>query len=406
MRFRSILGIAVRSLNRNKMRSFLTMLGVIIGVGAVITMLAVGQGARDAIKAQIAALGTNVILIFPGSFTQGGVRMEAGSASQLTDEDADAIKKQCPSIQFVTPIVRTASQVKTGNQNWRTSIYGVYPEYVDIRDWPLKDGANITDADLRGATKVCVIGLTVVKNLFPDNQSVIGQTVRIKNLPFKVVGVLSEKGQNAMGQDQDDQILAPFSTVQKKLMGVTFANSLTASASSEKLIDEARQEINQTLIDRRKGSGGDGTSFTIRTQTDIGNAADQTSRTLGILLASIACVSLIVGGIGIMNIMLVSVTERTREIGTRMAVGARGSDVLLQFLVEALVMSFTGGILGILGGAGTSMLISKLQGWPVSVILFSVALGFGFSAAIGIFFGWYPARKAASLKPIDALRYE
>ena len=234
----------------------------------------------------------------------------------------------------------------------------------------------------------------------------MGKTIRIRNLPFKVAGVLSEKGQNAMGQDQDDIILAPFSTVQKKVMGITFANSLIASATSEDQIEEARQEINQALTDRRRGSGGDGTDYTIRTQTDIGNAASQTSKTLSVLLASIACVSLIVGGIGIMNIMLVSVTERTREIGIRMAVGARGTDVLLQFLVEALVMSFTGGILGIAAGAGFSVLISKIQGWPVTVSVFSVLLGFSFSAAIGIFFGWYPARKAASLKPIDALRYE
>jgi putative ABC transport system permease protein len=406
MRFQSILKIAIRSLNRNKMRSFLTMLGVIIGVAAVITMLAVGQGARDAIKSQIAALGTNVILIFPGSFTQGGVRMEAGSASQLTEDDVAAIRKQCPAVAYITPIVRTTNQVKIGNQNWRTTIYGVYPEYVDIRDWPLKEGVNTTDADGRGGTKVCIVGMTVVKNLFPENpSSVVGQIIRIKNLPFKIIGVLSEKGQNAMGQDQDDQIIAPFSTVQKKLMGITFANSLTASARSEQVINEASAEISQTLNDRRHGQA-ENSSFTIRTQTDLGNAADQTSRTLSILLAAIAGVSLIVGGIGIMNIMLVSVTERTREIGIRMAVGARGTDVLLQFLVEALVMSFAGGMLGIATGIGVSTLISKLQGWSVTVSPLSILLGFGFSAAIGIFFGWYPARKAAALKPIDALRYE
>ena len=406
MRFQSILKIAIRSLNRNKMRSFLTMLGVIIGVAAVITMLAVGQGARDAIKSQIAALGTNVILIFPGSFTQGGVRMEAGSASQLTEDDVAAIRKQCPAVAYITPIVRTTNQVKIGNQNWRTTIYGVYPEYVDIRDWPLKEGVNTTDADGRGGTKVCIVGMTVVKNLFPENpSSVVGQIIRIKNLPFKIIGVLSEKGQNAMGQDQDAQIIAPFSTVQKKLMGITFANSLTASARSEQVINEASAEISQTLNDRRHGQA-ENSSFTIRTQTDLGNAADQTSRTLSILLAAIAGVSLIVGGIGIMNIMLVSVTERTREIGIRMAVGARGTDVLLQFLVEALVMSFAGGMLGIATGIGVSTLISKLQGWSVTVSPLSILLGFGFSAAIGIFFGWYPARKAAALKPIDALRYE
>jgi putative ABC transport system permease protein len=303
-------------------------------------------------------------------------------------------------------MVRTSAQVKAGNQNWRTSINGVYSEYLDIRDWPLKSGANITDADERSATKVCILGMTVVENIFPDQPDVVGQTIRIRNLPFKIIGVLSEKGQNALGQDQDDVVFAPFSTTQRKLMGFSFANSLIASATSQNTIEEARQEINQVLTDRRKGVGGDGTSFTIRTQTDIGDAAEQTSKTLSVLLASIACVSLVVGGIGIMNIMLVSVTERTREIGIRMAVGARGRDVLMQFLVEALVMSFTGGILGVAAGAGVSMLISRTQGWPITVSPFSVILGFGFSAGIGIFFGWYPAHKAAMLKPIDALRYE
>ena len=307
---------------------------------------------------------------------------------------------------FASPMARTSAQVKAGNQNWRTSVYGVYPDYLDIRDWPLESGLVTTEAEERSAAKVCVVGATVVQNIFPDQQDAVGQTIRIQNLPFKIVGVLSQKGQNAMGQDQDDVIIAPFSTVQKKIKGASHANSIIVSARSETLIEEARQEINQVLIDRRKGSAGDGSDFTIRTQTDIGNAAEQTSRTLSVLLASIACVSLIVGGIGIMNIMLVSVTERTREIGIRMAVGARGGDVLMQFLVEALVMSFTGGILGVAAGAGFSALISQTQGWPVTVSPFSVLLGFGFSAAIGVFFGWYPAHKAASLKPIDALRYE
>jgi putative ABC transport system permease protein len=406
MRFQNILKIAIRSLGRSKMRSFLTMLGMIIGVAAVIAMLAVGQGARDMINAQIAALGTNVLLIFPGAFTQGGVRMEAGSSSRLTEDDVTAIKKTCPSVKYVSPIARTTKQVKAGNQNWRTEINGAYADYLDIRDWPLQDGLNYTDADERGANKVCVIGKTVAENIFGTGTSPVGQTIRISNLPFKVIGLLSEKGQNAMGRDQDDIVLAPFSTVQKKVMGITFANSLIVSAASETEIETARQEINQALTGRRKNSSGDGTDFTIRTQTDIGNAAEQTSKTLSVLLASIACVSLIVGGIGIMNIMLVSVTERTREIGIRMAVGARGRDVLLQFLVEALVLSFTGGILGIAAGAACSILISKTQGWAVTVSPFSILLGFCFSAAVGVFFGWYPARKAASLKPIEALRYE
>lgn len=406
MKFNNILKIALRSLNRNKMRSMLTMLGVIIGVAAVIAMLAVGQGARDMINEQISSLGTNVLLIFPGAFSQGGVHQEAGTSTQLSEADATAIRSGCQSVRYVSPMSRAGSQVKAGNQNWRTSVYGTYAEYIEIRNWPIVDGAMFGDADERGATKVCVIGKTILDNLFGPGQIATGQIIRIRNLPFKVLGVLSEKGQNAMGQDQDDIIIAPFSTVQKKLLGETRVNSLIASAVSESQINIASQEINQVLSGRRKNTSGNGTSYTIRTQTDIGDAAEQTSRTLSVLLASIAYVSLIVGGIGIMNIMLVSVTERTREIGIRMAVGARGKDVLLQFLVEALVMSFTGGLIGVATGVGCSLLISSTQGWPVTVSIWSVFLGFGFSAAIGIFFGWYPARKAASLKPIDALRYE
>jgi putative ABC transport system permease protein len=303
-------------------------------------------------------------------------------------------------------MARTSSQVKAGGQNWRTSIQGAYPNYLQIRDWGVAEGANYTETDQRGATKVCVLGQTVVTNLFGAGANPVGQIIRIKNLPFTVVGVLESKGQNAGGQDQDDVIIAPYSTVQRKLIGATYAGSLIASAVSTQQVEDARAQINQTLMDHRKGSQGDGFDYTIRTQTDISNAANQTAQTLSILLASIALVSLLVGGIGIMNIMLVSVTERTREIGIRMAVGAKGSDVLLQFLVEALVLSFLGGILGMIGGAGASWIISKSQGWPISISAFSLLLGFGFSAATGIFFGWYPARKAASLNPIDALRYE
>ena len=398
--------MAGRSINRNKMRSFLTMLGIVIGVAAVIAMLAIGQGAKNAINSQIASLGTNLLMIFPGAFTAGGVRSEAGTASRLTEDDAVAIKTQCPAVQYASPMARTSAQVKAGGQNWRTSIFGAYPTYLKIRDWDLAAGAMFTDADERGATKVCVLGQTVVTNIFSQGALPVGQIIRIKNLPFTVVGTLISKGQNAGGQDQDDCILAPFSTVQKKLLGNTYAGSLLASAVTTEATEEARQEINQVLIDRRKGSQGDGYDYTIRTQTDISNAANQTAQTLSILLASIALVSLLVGGIGIMNIMLVSVTERTREIGIRMAVGAKGSDVLLQFLVEALVLSFMGGILGMVAGAGVSWLISQSQGWPISISAFSLFLGFGFSAATGIFFGWYPARKASALNPIDALRYE
>jgi putative ABC transport system permease protein len=406
MRLLGIIRMAARSINRNKMRSFLTMLGIVIGVAAVIAMLAIGQGARNAINAQIASMGTNVLMVFPGAFTSGGVRMEAGTASRFSEEDATSIKANCRAVQYVTPTSRTSVQVKAGGQNWRTTIWGVYPSYLNIRDWGLSAGSDFSDTDVRGATKVCILGQTLVTNLFGDGANPVGQVIRIKNLPFTVVGVLVGKGQSGGGQDQDDIIIAPFSTVQRKIVGTTYAQGLTASAVSADMVDEARLEINQTLMDRRKGSQGDGYDYTIRTQTDISAMANQTAATMSILLASIALVSLLVGGIGIMNIMLVSVTERTREIGIRMAVGAKGSDVLLQFLVEALVLSFLGGLLGIIAGAGASWIISKSQGWPVAISGLSLLLGFGFSAATGIFFGWYPARKAASLNPIDALRYE
>jgi putative ABC transport system permease protein len=406
MRLLSILRMAARSINRNKMRSFLTMLGIVIGVAAVIAMLAIGQGARDAINAQIASLGTNVIMVFPGAFTQGGVRMEAGTASRFSEEDATAVKANCRAVLYVSPTVRTSVQVKAGGQNWRTAIWGVYPSYLNIREWELSAGTDFSDSDVRGATKVCVLGQTIVTNLFGEGANPVGRVIRIKNLPFTVIGVLVGKGQSAGGQDQDDIIIAPFSTVQRKIIGTSYAQGLVASAASASMVDEARQEINQALMERRKGSQGDGFDYTIRTQTDISTMANQTAQTMSILLASIALVSLLVGGIGIMNIMLVSVTERTREIGIRMAVGAKGSDVLLQFLVEALVLSFMGGILGMVAGAGASWLISQSQGWPISISAFSLLLGFGFSAATGVFFGWYPARKASALNPIDALRYE
>jgi putative ABC transport system permease protein len=406
MRLFSIIRMAARSINRNKMRSALTMLGIVIGVAAVIAMLAIGQGARDTINKQIASMGTNVLMVFPGAFSSGGVRMEAGTASRFSEEDAIAIKANCRNVLYVTPTARTGVQVKAGGQNWRTTIWGVYSSYIDIRSWELSTGMVFSDADVRGATKVCILGQTVVANLFDADINPIGQVIRIKNLPFTVIGVLTSKGQSGGGQDQDDLIIAPFSTVQRKILGSTYAQGLTASSVSAAAVEDARQEINQELMARRKGSQGDGFDYTIRTQTDISAMANQTAQTLSILLASIALVSLLVGGIGIMNIMLVSVTERTREIGIRMAVGARGRDVLLQFLVEALFLSFLGGVVGIIFGAGASWIISKSQGWPIAISGLSLLLGFGFSAATGIFFGWYPARKAAALNPIDALRYE
>jgi putative ABC transport system permease protein len=406
MNFSNVLKTAYRSLSRNKLRSLLTMLGIVIGVAAVIAMLGIGQGARDAVQSQIAALGTNVLIIFPGAVNQGGVRFEAGSSAKLTEEDAIALGQQCPAVKYVSPLARTSAQVVAGAANWRTSISGVYPEYFPIRDWQVESGNYFTAGDERAAAKVCLLGRTVSNNLFGENVDPTGQTVRIRSIPFKVIGLLASKGQNVMGQDQDDLIAAPFSTVQRRLMGVTFAQMITVSAQSATAVAEAKDEISQVLRSRHKIASPSDDDFTIRTQTDLASAAGAASQILTVLLASIASVSLLVGGIGIMNIMLVSVTERTREIGLRLAVGAKGRDVLLQFLVESLLLSFFGGILGVFLGVGVSRILTTTQGWSVTLAPASILLSFGFAAAIGVFFGWYPARKAAALNPIDALRYE
>ncbi len=406
MKIINILKIAYRSLGRNKLRSFLTMLGIIIGVAAVIAMLAIGQGASNAVKAQIASLGTNMLIVFPGASNQGGVRTQAATFTRFTEDDAIAISKQCPAVQYVTPVVRSVQQTIANNQNWRTGIWGGYPNYFDIRAWPLQSGNYFTASDERGETKVCIVGQTIVTNLFGQNAVPVGQTIRIGNLPFRIIGVLSAKGQDASGNDQDDIIIAPFSTVLKKLVGGIYANVIFASALSEDAINEASDEITQLIRIRHKLTEWEANDFTVRTQTEIASTAEATTGTMTLLLASIAGISLVVGGIGIMNIMLVSVTERTREIGIRMAVGARGNDVLTQFLIEALSLSFAGGLIGIVLGVLTSQLVSNLQKWPIVISPESICLAFAFAAAIGIFFGWYPARKAANLNPIEALRYE
>jgi putative ABC transport system permease protein len=405
MKILNILLSAFRALRRNKMRSFLTMLGIIIGVAAVIAMLAIGQGAQYSVEQQISALGTNVLIVIPGSQQTGGVHVAAGSATTLTEEDAQAIQRDCPSVALISPGTRSGGQVIAGNLNWATSIEGTGPDYLEIRKWKVEYGDFYTDQDIKSATKVCVIGKTVADNLFPE-QSPVGQNIRIRNVPFKVIGVLAKKGQNAMGQDQDDIIVAPYTTVARRLTWYPYLRQILVSATSPSSIASAQKEIAEVLRMRHKLAANDNDDFTIRNQADLATAATATTDILTILLASIASVSLLVGGIGIMNIMLVSVTERTREIGIRMSVGARSRDILTQFLVEALVLSLLGGITGILLGVVGSSLISTLAKWPTIITSFSIVLSFGFSIAIGVFFGFYPARKAALLNPIDALRYE
>jgi len=405
MKIMNILLSSFRALQRNKMRSFLTMLGVIIGVAAVIAMLAIGQGAQYSVEQQITALGTNVLVILPGSQSTAGIRGGAGTTTTLTEEDAQAIQKECPAAALVSPGTRSGGQVIAGNLNWATATEGTGPDYLEIRKWKVEYGDFYTNQDVKSAAKVCVLGKTVADNLFPEG-SPVGQTIRIRNVPFKVVGVLEKKGQNAMGQDQDDIILAPYTTVARRLTWYPYLRQILVSASSPANISVAQTQIAELLRMRHKLASYDADDFTIRNQADLASAATATTDILTLLLASIASVSLLVGGIGIMNIMLVSVTERTREIGIRMSVGARSRDILTQFLIEALVLSLLGGIAGILVGMAGSRLISGIAKWPTIITAFSIFLSFGFSIAIGIFFGWYPARKAAMLNPIDALRYE
>jgi putative ABC transport system permease protein len=401
----NILRSSFRALRRNKMRSFLTMLGIIIGVGAVIAMLAIGQGAEYSVEQQINALGTNVLIVLPGTQQTSGVRVGAGSVTTLTEDDAQAIAKECPAVALVSPGTRSGGQIIAGNMNWATSIEGTGADYLDIRNWKVEYGDFYTDQDIKSAAKVCVLGKTVADNLFPDD-SPVGQNVRIRNVPFKVIGVLEKKGQNAMGQDQDDVILAPYTTVSRRLSWFPYLRQILVSATDQADIPTAQNQISELLRMRHKLSSYEADDFTIRNQADLATAATATTDILTVLLASIASVSLLVGGIGIMNIMLVSVTERTREIGIRMSVGARGRDILTQFLVEALVLSLLGGMVGILLGVTGSSVISGIAKWPTIITAFSIILSFGFSIAIGIFFGFYPARKAAMLNPIDALRYE
>lgn len=405
MRFIEILRIAFDALLRNKMRSLLTMLGIIIGVGAVIAMVAIGQGAQVQVEAQISSLGSNILLVFPGTTTRGGVMAGAGTGSTITEEDGQAVKEQCPAVAYVSPLLRSGAQVVYANLNWGTVIQGGAVDFFSIRDFRLQSGDYFTEQDVRAATKVCLLGKTVIDQLF-ESADPVGQTVRIRNIPFRVIGTLQPKGQNAMGQDQDDIIIIPYTTLQKRLMGHTRSWGFIVSAVSKAQISTAQQQITDLLRVRHKLGPMDDNDFTIRTQTEIADAQSATANIMTILLASIASISLLVGGIGIMNIMLVSVTERTREIGIRMSIGARKRDILTQFLMEAIVMSLLGGLIGIAFGIGGSSLVSKFAGWPTFVTANSIFLAVFFSMAVGVFFGYYPARKASGLNPIDALRYE
>jgi putative ABC transport system permease protein len=397
--------IALRALRRNKLRTLLTMLGMIIGVAAVIAMVGIGNGAKTQIENQIASLGENVIQIFSGSFTRGGIHSGWGAAGTLTIDDAEAIQREIPGVTAVSPEVRSSTQIAAGNQNWSTQILGESEEYLTIRQWPLTTGAMFTEQDVRSANKVAIIGQTIADQLFPGEDP-IGQILRIKSAPFIIVGLLKSKGMSMMGSDQDDVVIVPYTSAMKRLFGMTTLRTINAQTATSSLLTPVQQQINSLMRQRHRIIPGRDDDFTVRTQQEIADMATEQSKTMTYLLAAIAAVSLLVGGIGIMNIMLVSVTERTREIGIRMAVGARGYDILLQFLTEALTLSIIGGLIGIAAGIGASKIIEAVKHWPVATPYIWILASFLVSAAVGIFFGFYPARKASQLDPIDALRYE
>jgi putative ABC transport system permease protein len=406
MDFLSIIRIALRALARNKMRSVLTMLGIIIGVGAVIAMVGVGQGAQKAVQDQIASMGSNLLFVQAGSVNRGGTRMGSGATKTLVYDDLKAILREAPAVANAAPGAATQAQVVFDNNNWSTSINGTEPQYFDIRNWPMATGASFTEDDVSTAADVAVIGETVRQNLFGPATDPIGQTIRIGQLPFKVVGVLSAKGNSGMGGDQDDAIYIPITTLQKKISGQDWLRYIMVSAVSQPASYAAQQQITALLHDRHRIRRGQDDDFSVRNLADVAALADQSAKIMTMLLASIASVSLIVGGIGIMNIMLVSVTERTREIGIRVAIGATESDVQRQFLTEAIVLSLTGGAAGIFAGVGSSLLITNVLHWAVSISPLAIVAAVFFSMGVGVFFGFYPARKAARLDPIEALRFE
>jgi putative ABC transport system permease protein len=402
MDFLNIIRVAFRALQRNKMRAALTMLGIIIGVSAVVAMVSIGQGAQAAVQAQIDSIGTNLLFVSAGAQNVGGVR---SGTNTLTVEDLEAIRREVPSVSMVTPTVNARGQLVSGNMNWNTSIQGVSEQYPEVRKWTVQSGEFFSDSDVRTAARVVVVGQTIADNLFPGADAV-GQTIRVQNLPFRVIGVMAKKGQDQQGRDQDDVAFTPYTTVQKKILGSPRLQVAYVSAVSPDATYTAEQQITDLLRQRHKLTPNEANDFTVRNMSDIAEAANETNNTMTILLACIAGVSLMMGGIGIMNIMLVSVTERTREIGIRMAIGARSSAVRSQFLIESVVLSLTGGLFGILLGVGVSLAIPAMLGWPTLISTMAIIGSVIFSAAVGIFFGYYPARKAAALDPIEALRYE
>lgn len=406
MNFANLFKIAVRALANNKLRGFLTMLGIIIGVASVITMLAIGQGSKKSIQAEISEMGSNMIMIQPGGDMRGGVRQSAEDMETLKLEDYQNIVDETRYVSYTSPSVNSSGQVIYGANNAPTTIYGISPDYMDIRRYKVEEGDMFTEQDITTAAKVCVIGKTVVDNLFPNGENPVGKVIRFQKLPFRIVGVLESKGYNSMGMDQDDLIFAPYTTIQKKVLAITHLQGITCSALKEEYTEQAIDEISEILRRNHKLKAEEEDDFTIRSQQELSSMLTSTTDMMTVLLAAVAGISLLVGGIGIMNIMYVSVTERTREIGLRMSIGAKGIDILAQFLIESILISVTGGLIGVIFGVGAALLVNSVAHFPIFIQPWSVLLSFVVCTATGIFFGWYPAKKAAQLDPIEAIRYE
>lgn len=402
----NLIKIAVRALANNKMRGFLTMLGIIIGVASVITMLAIGQGSKRSIQAQISEMGSNMIMIHPGADVRGGVRQDASAMETLKLQDYEDIVNETRYVPAVSPSVNSSGQAIYGANNAPTTVYGISPDYLEIRRYKVGDGDMFTEQDIQTAAKVCVVGKTVVDNLFPDGSNPVGKVIRFQKLPFRIVGVLESKGYNSMGMDQDDLILAPYTTIQKKVLAITHLQGITCSALKEEYTDQAIDEITEILRRNHKLKESDDDDFTIRSQQELSTMLTSTTDMMTVLLAAVAGISLLVGGIGIMNIMYVSVTERTREIGLRMSIGAKGIDILAQFLIESILISVTGGLIGVVFGVGAALVVNGVAHFPIFIQPWSVVLSFAVCTVTGVFFGWYPAKKAAQLDPIEAIRYE